>query len=111
MPILRLSGLWGISYQVAVQTGPGAIQTGERRIASRVKVALQAEIKPVGSHVPIRVSTSDLSLSGCYVEMMFTLEVDRKLEIVLWLGGHQNSGPGASPPAALSLATAFSSWR
>jgi PilZ domain len=32
------------------------------------------------------VSTSDLSPSGCYVEMMFTLEVDRKLDITLWLG-------------------------
>jgi hypothetical protein len=58
----------------------------ERRIAPRFKVAIQVEIRPEGSAGPIRVSTSDLSLSGCYVEMMFTLEVDRRLEMTLWLG-------------------------
>ena len=58
----------------------------ERRVAARYKVAVQVEIRVAGSQVPIRVSTSDLSLSGCYVEMMFTLDVDRKLEMMLWLG-------------------------
>jgi len=58
----------------------------ERRCAPRLKVSVQVEIRSKGSEVPIRVSTSDLSISGCYVEMMFTLEVDRKLEMVLWLG-------------------------
>jgi c-di-GMP-binding flagellar brake protein YcgR len=61
----------------------------ERRAAARFKVAVQVEIRTQESEAPIRVSTSDLSLSGCYVEMMFTLEVDRKLEIVLWLGNNK----------------------
>jgi PilZ domain len=68
------------SLQVA-----GTQPAPERRVAPRHKIAIQVEIRTEGGQAPIRVSTSDLSLSGCYVEMMFTLEVDRKLEMTLWL--------------------------
>ena len=57
----------------------------EKRQWPRKKMAVQAELRPHESG-PIRVNTADLSLGGCYVEMMFTLPVGKELEIVLWLG-------------------------
>ncbi len=57
----------------------------ERRRYFRVQVAVQLEIRPDGTNVPMRSETSDLSLGGCYVETAFTLEVGTKLDIVLWL--------------------------
>lgn len=61
----------------------------ERRRSPRVKVALQIEIRPAGTDVPTRLTTSDVSLGGCYVEMALTLEVGTKLDIVLWLDQHK----------------------
>ena len=40
-----------------------------------------------GREVPIRAATSDLSLGGCYIEMMFTLAVGTQLEITLRVDG------------------------
>lgn len=58
----------------------------ERRKYPRVKAAIPIEFKPEGAAVASRAETSDLSLSGCYVEMSFTLPVGTKLELVLWVG-------------------------
>jgi c-di-GMP-binding flagellar brake protein YcgR len=63
-----------------------SIQTAERRQWPRITVAVQAELQVIGDNFPIRVKTADLSIGGCYVEMMFTLEVGTKLNLVLWLG-------------------------
>jgi c-di-GMP-binding flagellar brake protein YcgR len=57
----------------------------ERRRYLRIQVAVQIEIRPEGTNVPMRLETSDLSLGGCYVEMALTLDVGTKLDIVLWL--------------------------
>lgn len=57
----------------------------EKRQWPRAKVAAQAELRLEGSAL-IRARTTDLSLGGCYIEMMFTLAVGKELEIVLWLG-------------------------
>ncbi|MFY9559031.1 MAG: PilZ domain-containing protein [Terriglobales bacterium] len=57
----------------------------ERRRYLRVQVAVQIEIRPAGTNVPMRLETSDVSLGGCYVEMALTLDVGTKLDIVLWL--------------------------
>ena len=57
----------------------------ERRRYLRIQVAVQIEIRPDGTNVPMRLETSDLSSGGCYVETTFTLDVGTKLDIVLWL--------------------------
>ena len=57
----------------------------DKRNWPRVKIAVQTELRLAGSP-SIRATTSDLSVGGCYVEMMFTLEVGREMEITLWLG-------------------------
>lgn len=36
---------------------------------------------------PLRGKTGDLSLGGCYVECMFTLEIGTKLKLTLHLNG------------------------
>jgi hypothetical protein len=52
----------------------------------RIKAALQAEMQLPGEPFPIRVRTSDISLGGCYVEMMFTLAAGTQVSMTVWLG-------------------------
>lgn len=58
----------------------------ERRRWPRMKVPVQAELWLEGRDVPIRVETADLSVGGCYIEMMFTLSVGDMVEVILWIG-------------------------
>ena len=50
-----------------------------------MKIAVEAELQSERTATPLRVKTTDLSIGGLYVEMMFTLEVGTKLKIVLWI--------------------------
>jgi hypothetical protein len=56
-----------------------------RRQYPRLKLSVPIEFRPEGTEFPIRGATSDLSLSGCYVEMTFTFPVGTVLEISLQL--------------------------
>jgi hypothetical protein len=38
--------------------------------------------------------TSEVSLSGCYVETMFTLDIGTAIEIVMWLDGEKITAKG-----------------
>ncbi len=57
----------------------------EKRRHARVKIQVPVEMRTPNQN-PIRTETSDLSLSGFYVEMLFTLEVGTQLDITLRLG-------------------------
>lgn len=57
--------------------------TAERRANPRVKVNAPIEIISEPERPPIRAETLDLSLGGCYVNMMFTLVVGTEIEIRL----------------------------
>lgn len=57
-----------------------------RRKHPRFKAQLPIEFHPEGSAIPTRGKTSDLSLTGCYVEMMFTFALGTKLELSLQVG-------------------------
>ena len=57
----------------------------EKRRHTRVKIRVPVEMR-IPNQNPIRTETSDLSVSGFYVEMMFTLDVGAQLEIALRLG-------------------------
>jgi len=61
----------------------------ERRTHQRIKAAIPAEIRADGSDATLRVETADISLGGCYVPMIFTLEVGRMLDIVLSVRQHK----------------------
>jgi hypothetical protein len=66
----------------------------ERRRFPRVRSAVALELRYPGAVAPLRATTSEVSLSGCYIETMFTLEVGTMLEIVLWLDGDKIMGKG-----------------
>jgi c-di-GMP-binding flagellar brake protein YcgR len=56
----------------------------ERRRYPRVKAAIPVELTCAGKS-PMRTATDEISLCGCYIEMMFTIEVGTKLELVFSL--------------------------
>jgi hypothetical protein len=68
-----------------VGSGRQNLLPADRRRYLRLQIAVQIEIRPEDTNVPMRLETSDLSLGGCYVEMNLTLKVGTKLNIVLWL--------------------------
>jgi c-di-GMP-binding flagellar brake protein YcgR len=61
----------------------------ERREHNRVKAGVQIELRREGDPAAIRTKTSDISLGGCYVEMMFTLEKGTNLQVALWANGER----------------------
>jgi PilZ domain-containing protein len=58
----------------------------ERRRSDRKKTSLEAEMVLRGRTVPMRITTTDVSLGGCYIESMFTLPIGAHLTITLWIG-------------------------
>jgi hypothetical protein len=59
----------------------------ERRGSARRKVRVPVEIYTEGSAAPLRGATSDLSLSGCYIESIFPFPVGTRLDLKLQLEG------------------------
>jgi hypothetical protein len=59
----------------------------DRRKSVRYTVRVQIEIRPEGGDIPLRLETTDLSRSGCYVESMMPLPVGMRLQATLWLDG------------------------
>jgi hypothetical protein len=59
----------------------------ERRGSARLKLQVPVEIYTEGSDSPLRGATSDLSLSGCYIESIFPFPVGTQLELKLQLEG------------------------
>lgn len=56
----------------------------ERRRYPRVKVKIPAELTCAGN-APMRTSTEEISLCGCYIETMFTMDVGTRLNLALSL--------------------------
>jgi len=55
----------------------------ERRRHLRTRVAVEVRLELNKQGTPLKAQTSDISLGGCYVEMMFTLEVGTKVKLTL----------------------------
>jgi hypothetical protein len=58
-----------------------------RRANPRLKIRVPVEIFIPASSFPIRGATSDLSLSGCYLETIFPIPIGTDLELKLQLDG------------------------
>jgi c-di-GMP-binding flagellar brake protein YcgR len=58
-------------------------QRQERRENPRLKLRVPFELCAEGSGTPIRGSTSDLSLGGCYIETIFPFPLNTTLELIL----------------------------
>jgi hypothetical protein len=60
----------------------------DRRRDPRHSVKVQIELREESSDVPMRMSTTDLSRGGCYVELMLTLPIGTPVTAKLWLSDH-----------------------
>jgi c-di-GMP-binding flagellar brake protein YcgR len=58
----------------------------ERRRYPRIKAKVPVELICPGAP-PMRTTTDEISLSGCYIETMFTMDVGTKLMVTLWISG------------------------
>jgi c-di-GMP-binding flagellar brake protein YcgR len=65
-----------------------AVRKLDRRQHPRYTTQVQIEIRLEGSDVPMRLVTTDLSLGGCYIELMIPLSVGIRLQATLWLDGY-----------------------
>jgi hypothetical protein len=52
----------------------------ERRRYPRVKARIPVEMRSLVSPAPSRAVTEEVSLCGCYIETMFTLDVGAKIK-------------------------------
>jgi len=72
-----------------MNTNDAKISGGQenRRGHLRVKVRVPVELRREGNEVAIGCATSDISEGGCYIEMMFALAKDTKLDITIKING------------------------
>src|SRR5258708_1509244 len=75
----------GTMIKAHTWSGDLNILAADRRQYMRISAAIQTELRPDGTNVPMRLQTSDVSLGGCYVEMALTMAVGSRLSVVLWL--------------------------
>lgn len=61
------------------------IEGKERRRYPRVKAQLPLDVRASEDAHPLRTTTSEVSVGGCYVETIFTLAVGVKVFLTLWL--------------------------
>jgi len=65
-----------------------AVPGPDRRHHPRYTVPVQIEIRQDGNDVPMRLETTDLSLGGCYIQLMIPLSVGIRVQATLWLDGY-----------------------
>jgi hypothetical protein len=56
----------------------------ERRRYPRVKIKVPVELACEGM-APVRTATDEISLCGCYIETMFTMDIGTRLDLYLSL--------------------------
>jgi hypothetical protein len=66
-------------------TDSNTLEGAERRRHQHIRVQVSVEIRTDEDAAPLRLSTVDMSLCGCYVETMFPLDIGAKVFITLWL--------------------------
>jgi c-di-GMP-binding flagellar brake protein YcgR len=57
----------------------------QRRRHLRIPADVTVDLQSYKEAAPLRAKTTNLSLGGCYVKMMFTLEVGTKVKLTLWI--------------------------
>jgi c-di-GMP-binding flagellar brake protein YcgR len=69
-------------------------QPKERRRYPRVNARIPVELLALGNTVPMRTAVGEISLCGCYIESMFTMEVGTKVELTFSLNQESSSATG-----------------
>ena len=60
----------------------------------RMKAAVEIELLLENHATPLRTKTVDLSIGGCYIDMLFTLEVGTKVNLTLTIDDGKVSAEG-----------------
>src|SRR5262249_36934309 len=68
------------------EAAPTMTDSQNRRHDPRIKVRVPVELIPENAASPIRGATSDLSLSGCYIETIFPFPKGTTLDLKLEIG-------------------------
>jgi len=68
--------------------GTAALTERDRRLHPRYTVQVQIELRQDGNEVPMRLATTDLSRTGCYIELMMPLPVGTLIQATLWLDAY-----------------------
>ena len=67
----------------------------ERRECTRYPVSVEIEITEMGSRIPSRGRTTDVSLSGCYVATIFPLPIGAVVDLKMWVDDGNIKGRGS----------------
>jgi c-di-GMP-binding flagellar brake protein YcgR len=67
----------------------------ERRENSRYFVGLEIEIKEMGTRFPLRGTTTDVSLGGCYLATIFPLAVGSQIHFSMRVADDNVKGCGS----------------
>jgi hypothetical protein len=59
-----------------------------------MKIAIPVELKAHSASYPLRVTTTELSLCGFYIETMFTLPIGTELSVLLWVDNQKLTAKG-----------------
>ena len=66
----------------------------DRRRYPRIKAKIPVELFQIGTGAPMRTATDEISLCGCYIESMFTMDVGTKLQITFSLDQSKTTAVG-----------------
>jgi hypothetical protein len=66
---------------------PDAIEH-DSRLHHRYTLQVQIELRVEGVDAPTRLETTDLSLGGCYVQLLMPLSVGIRVQATLWLDSY-----------------------
>ena len=69
-------------------------KVSDRRRFPRFECKASVEVRLQSSGSPVRGNLVDLSLGGCYIEMMIPLPVSTQLDLVIWLENGKLTTPG-----------------
>lgn len=86
--------LWGVQLPAAAPDPYVPAKLAERRRFPRFECKASVEVRLQANGSPVRGNLVDISLGGCYIEMMIPLPVSTQLDLVIWLDKGKLATPG-----------------
>ena len=86
--------LWDVPLPQAAPDPYVPARVTDRRRFPRFECKASVEVRLQSSGSPVRGNLVDLSLGGCYIEMMIPLPVSTQLDLVIWLESGKLATPG-----------------
>jgi hypothetical protein len=85
--------LWDVPLPPPAPDSYVPAKLADRRRFPRFECKASVEVR-LSSGSPVRGNLADLSLGGCYIEMMIPLPVSTQLDLVIWLENRKLATPG-----------------